>query len=76
MRHLILISVISLCAALSGCEGSAPSTEASPAGSASQAAAGAEEIPVPADFEDKAAGEISTDNYKGELDKIEGELKN
>jgi hypothetical protein len=33
-----------------------------------------EDVPVPADFEEEAETKITADNYKDELEKIEGEL--
>lgn len=68
MKHLLWIG---LCVLL-GCEGRAGSQESTPAGAASQVIPVADtDIAVPADYEDKATREITTDNYKKELDDLE-----
>ncbi|MDC3955248.1 hypothetical protein [Polyangium jinanense] len=72
MKHLLWMG---MCLLL-GCEGGAGSPSDAPASAASQASPAADtDIAVPADYEDKAAREITTDNYKKELDDLERQVE-
>lgn len=58
----------------SAASATAPAPTPAPA-AAAPAAAAAVELPVPADFEEKAAKEITPDNYKDALDGLAAEIE-
>ncbi|WP_437522305.1 hypothetical protein WME79_31195 [Sorangium sp. So ce726] len=76
MKQLSWNSALLLCLLLAGCKDGSAASEGAPTSGPTQARPVADtEIAVPADYEESAATEITTDNYKKALDDIEGELK-
>lgn len=71
MRHLIWLTPFPLCLAVVACDGKSPGAD----GASATTSVAETDIAVPADFEDKATSEITTDNYKKELEKLEAEAK-
>jgi len=71
-RTLLCAIALLVVGSVAGCQKS--SGEAAPAPAASAAPVPDEQLMTPADFEDKAAAEITPENAESELDKLEKEI--
>ncbi|AKT41777.1 hypothetical protein [Chondromyces crocatus] len=74
MNRFAWLAPLPLCLALVGCDGGNAGPEVASVATA-QGAVADTEIAVPADYEEKAKTQITTDSYKKELDQLEAEIK-
>jgi hypothetical protein len=76
MNRIIVLAFIAASALVVGCEEQKPTTGAGTTGG--MAAAPVElkdsDLPTPADFDDQAEKDITSANYKAELDTLEKEI--
>jgi hypothetical protein len=73
MKKLLVLALLAVSAFVAGCE-EPKKDDAGAAGTAAPVALTDKDVPLPADFDDEAEKQITTANYKQELDTLEKEI--